>query len=401
MQRDFDLVIVGAGAVGTALAAALRDSGLSIAILDAHEPSRFSLEADLDLRVFAISCGTQRILAALGVWQDMQAARISPYHEMYVWDALGGASIHFDCADVGEPVLGHIVENRLIQHVLWRQLEHAAGVTAICPAQPATLAFEAQGVTLTLQDGQRLRTRLLVAADGAESATRRLAGIETRGWSYGQQAMVAHVTTEKPHLHTAWQRFLPTGPIALLPLHDGRSSVVWSLDESRAVEINRLDDGGFCAAVTAASAAILGEVTGTTPRAGFPLRLQHARQYVRPRFALVGDAAHALHPLAGQGMNLGFLDAAALAEVIQDAQVRHRDIGDLGVLRRYERWRKGDNLIMSIALDGFKRLFGNELPALQLLRDTGLRAVDRFTPLKSAFMKRAMGLHGDLPALAR
>ncbi|MGH8336786.1 MAG: FAD-dependent monooxygenase, partial [Gammaproteobacteria bacterium] len=219
--------------------------------------------------------------------------------------------------------------------------------------------------------------------------------------SYAQQAIVAHVRTEKSHRDTAWQRFLPTGPIALLPLQDGRVSVVWSLDEARAEEIRTLDDAAFCAAVTQASAGVLGKVTTTTPRAAFPLQRLHANEYVRPRFALVGDAAHAVHPLAGQGVNLGLLDMATLTEVILAAQAGQRDIGDLSVLRRYQRARKGDNLAMIIALDSLKRLFSNDIAPLRLLRNAGLRAVDRFTPLKSAFMRRAMGLNGELPPLAR
>ncbi|MGH8398669.1 MAG: UbiH/UbiF/VisC/COQ6 family ubiquinone biosynthesis hydroxylase [Gammaproteobacteria bacterium] len=401
MKQEFDLIIVGAGAVGSALACALRNSDLRIAVLDVHEPSRFAAGTELDLRVFALSPTSQRILGALGVWETIRTTRASPYTDMRVWDATGSGRIHFDCADVGEPALGYIVENRLILHSLWKQLETTKQITAIFPAQPDAVQFDADAVTLTLQDGQRLHARLLVAADGAGSATRKLAGIETIGDFYAQQAIVAHVRTENPHHDTAWQRFLPTGPIALLPLQDGRVSVVWSLDAARAEEIHALDDAGFCAAVTQASEAVLGNVTSTTPRAAFPLQRLHAREYVRSRFALIGDAAHAMHPLAGQGVNMGLLDMATLAEVIMAAQAGQRDIGDLSALRRYQRARKGDNLAMIIALDSLKRLFSNEIAPLQLLRNTGLRAVDRFTPLKSAFMRRAMGLSGELPQLAR
>jgi len=213
--------------------------------------------------------------------------------------------------------------------------------------------------------------------------------------------VVAHVRTELPHQTTAWQRFLPTGPVAFLPLADGRCSIVWSANEMEAARILALDDAGFCAALTAASDSRLGTVQSTTRRLAFPLQRLHAREYVRGRFALAGDAAHALHPLAGQGVNLGLLDAAALAEVIGDAVQKGRDVGDLGVLRRYERWRKGDNLAMIFALDAFKRLFSNENAGISMVRNAGLRAVDRFTPLKHAFVRRAMGLSGDLPALAR
>ncbi len=401
MKQGFDLIIVGAGVVGAALACALRSSGLRIAVLDAREPPRFSAKAELDLRVFALSPASQRILDALGAWETIRATRVSPYTGMRVWDATGSGRIHFDCADVGEPALGYIVENRLILHALWKQLETARNITAMYPAQPDTVQFDADAITLTLQDGQRLHTRLLVAADGAGSVTRKLAGMETVGESYAQQAIVAHVRTEKSHRDTAWQRFLPTGPIALLPLQDGRVSVVWSLDEARAEEIHKLDDTAFCAAVTQASEVVLGNVSTTTPRVVFPLQRLHAREYVRPRFALIGDAAHAVHPLAGQGVNLGLLDMATLAEAILAAQAGQRDIGDLNVLRRYQRARKADNLAMIVALDSLKWLFSNDIAPLRLLRNAGLRAVDRFTLLKSAFMRRAMGLSGELPPLAR
>lgn len=401
MKQEFDLVIVGAGVVGAALAAALCDSGLRIAILDAREPPRFDAKTDWDLRVFALSPASRQLLDTVGAWKSIPAGRICAYTAMRVWDATGRGRIHFDCAEVGAEALGYIVENRLLQHALWQRLEQARNLTAIYPAQPEALQFGPEHAELTLKDGQRLHARLLVAADGAESAVRKLAGIQTTGADYRQQAVVAHLSTEKPHRNTARQRFLPSGPLALLPLADGRVSLVWSLDDARAEEVRALDDARFCAAVTQASGHALGEVTGTTKRAAFPLQRLRTRTYVRPRLALIGDAAHAVHPLAGQGMNLGLLDAAALAAVIQDAHARERDIGDLTVLRRYERARKGDNLAMIMALDGFKRLFGNDIRPVALLRNAGLSAVDRFTPLKSAFMRRAMGLNVRLPPLVR
>ena len=389
---QFDVIIVGAGAVGSACACALRHTGLQIALLDAREPSVFSSAMEVDLRVFALSPATRRILETLDAWQTIQSQRVCAYAEMRVWDASGSGSIHFDCADVGEPALGYIVENRLLQHALRMQLQTADNIISMYPAIPEAVAIDTDKVSVTLQDGERLQARLLVAADGAGSATRRLVGIDTHSAHYGQTAIVAHVTTQKPHCHTAWQRFLPSGPIALLPLQDGRSSVVWSLDDARAKEIQQLDDAGFCAAVTEASEGILGQVTATTARAGFPLQRMHASEYVQARFALIGDAAHAMHPLAGQGMNMGFKDMAALTEIIREAKRTQRDVGDLGVLRRYQRSRKGDNLTMITALDGFKRLFSNDIAPLTWLRNAGMSAVDRFTPLKSAFMRRAMGL---------
>ena len=401
MKSEFDIVIVGGGVVGATLACALKDSGLSIALLDAQAPAQYDPKSEVDLRVFALSYASRRILERVGAWEAVAAARLSPYREMQVWDAGGEGSVHFDSADMGEPELGYIVENALLQHALWRQLENNPQVTLLTPAKPEALTLEDGGATLAVSGGRRLKARLVVAADGAASATRELAGIGVVSASYGQRAVVAHVRTEEPHGATAWQRFLPTGPVAFLPLADGRVSVVWSADEAEAERILGLDDAGFCAALTEASEARLGQVRSTTRRLAFPLQRLRAEEYVRARFALVGDAAHAVHPLAGQGVNLGMLDAAALAETISDAQQSGRDIGDLGVLRRYERWRKGDNLAMIFALDGFKRLFSNDSVGVTALRSAGLRAVDRFTPLKHAFVRRAMGLSGDLPHLAR
>jgi 2-polyprenylphenol 6-hydroxylase len=401
MKYDHDVAIVGGGVVGSALACALADTGLSVALIDAQTPAPYDAKAEVDLRVFALSVASRRILEALQVWDSVAAVRISPYREMQVWDAGGKGSVHFDSADLGQAELGYIAENSLLQHALWERLKADAQVRMIHPAKVSALSLEDEAATLILDGGQHLKARLVVAADGAGSATRSLAGIDVDNVLYDQRAVVAHVRTEQPHQATAWQRFLPTGPVAFLPLADGRVSVVWSADEGEAARILALDDAGFCAALSTASEAKLGQVLTTTRRAAFPLQRLHAREYVRGHFALAGDAAHALHPLAGQGVNLGLLDAAALAEVIGDAARKGRDIGDLGVLRRYERWRKGDNLAMIFALDAFKRLFSNDVAGVSMLRNVGLRAVDRFTPLKHAFVRRAMGLSGDLPFLAR
>jgi 2-octaprenylphenol hydroxylase len=401
MKFDHDVAIVGGGVVGSALACALSDVGLNVALIDALTPVPYDAKAEVDLRVFALSVASRHILEALQVWDTVAAARVSPYREMRVWDAGGKGRIHFDSADLGQAELGYIVENVLLQHALWARLTGDSQVRMIHPAKAASLSLDDESATLTLDAGQRLKVRLVVAADGAGSATRTLAGIEVDNLLYDQRAVVAHVRTEQLHQATAWQRFLPTGPVALLPLADGRVSVVWSADETEAARILSLPDAGFCGALTTASEARLGQVVTTTRRAAFPLQRLHSREYVRGRFALAGDAAHALHPLAGQGVNLGLLDAAALAQVIAEAARKGRDIGDLGVLRRYERWRKGDNLAMIFALDGFKRLFSNDVAGVSMLRNVGLRAVDRFTPLKHAFVRRAMGLSGDLPLLAR
>jgi len=320
---------------------------------------------------------------------------------MRVWDAVGRGSIHFDCADLGEPDLGHIVENRVTQLALWERLEAAQDVRLFCPAGVADVALSADAALLDLKDGRRLITSLLVGADGRDSFVRDRLGIATRGWLYDQQAIVANVEVEKWHQETAWQRFLPTGPLAFLPLLDGRCSIVWSVTEVRSRELLALEASAFARALGEALEYRLGEIGEVGPRAVFPLRLQHAERYVKPNLALIGDAAHAIHPLAGQGVNLGFLDAAELAAAVVEAKVRKRDIGGLWALRRYERARRGENGLMLMAMDGFKRLFSNRVPPLAALRSAGLFAADRISPVKHRFMLHALGLGSDLPPLAK
>jgi len=397
----FDLIVVGGGMVGAALAAACSGLGLTIAVVEAREPRRHWPRSEIDLRVSALSRASQRLLERLGAWDRIQELGASPYREMRVWDAVGGASIHFDSADLGEPDLGHIVENRVTQLALWERLEAAPDVSLLCPAQGGLLTLTPDLALLDLADGRRAAARLLVGADGRDSWVREQAGITTSGWDYDQHAIVAHVRVTRPHGETAWQRFLPTGPLAFLPLLDGRCSIVWSATEERARELMALDDAAFLAELEAAFERRLGSVTEIGHRAALPLRLQHADFYVKSHLALIGDAAHAVHPLAGQGVNLGFLDAAQLADNLGEALARGRDIGGLWTLRRYERARRGENMRMLGAMDGFKRLFSNSDPLLVGFRNAGLAVADRLAPLKRAFMREALGLGEGLPSLAR
>lgn len=399
--QQYDIVIVGGGMVGAALACALVDSPLRVALVESRAPQPYRADSLPDLRVSAITQASQRIFAALKVWPIIAARRISPFREMAVWDAAGAGRIHFDSADIGAPTLGWIIENQVIQSALWERLRAQTHIAVVCPAALQTVVFDAAQAHLTLDDGQRLSTRLAVAADGADSVLRTLAGITTRGWSYDQQGVVATVTSQHPHGDCARQRFLADGPLALLPLAENRCSIVWSTSSAHAEQLLALDAAAFCQELTVASGGVLGEMLATGPRAAFPLRLQHAHDYVRPRLALIGDAAHCIHPLAGQGVNLGLQDAAALAEVLLDAVQAGRDLGGLKTLRRYERWRKGDNLLMMGVMDGFKRLFGTEWSALRLTRNAGLIATDHLQAVKNLIMRRAMGLEGDLPCLAR
>lgn len=399
MNTSYRVIVIGSGAVGATLACQLARRGVRTALVEAREPPDFDAD-NVDLRVFAISRATQRIWSHLGAWDEMRASRVSAYRAMEVWDACGRGRIRFDAAELGEPDLGHIVENRLIQSVLFKLAHSLDALDVFCPASPEAMALEPERAKITLADGRVLEAELVVAADGARSSIRELAGIEVQTHAYAQKALVAHVRGERAHGETARQVFLPEGPLAFLPLSDGRCSIVWSADDARAQALLALDDTAFLAELTQASEGALGTMIETTPRASFPLAAMHAERYVLPRLALIGDAAHTVHPLAGQGVNLGVLDAAVLAEVLERT-MDGGDLGELALLRRYERWRRGENLSMQTAMSGFKALFGSRLPLLPSIRSAGLGLVDRLGPVKSELMRRAMGISGDLPRAAR
>ena len=407
MKRDFDVVVAGGGMVGAACAALFGSyeptSALRVAMLEPDPAIPPAAGEPLDLRVSALSRASQRLAERAGAWPQVVARGAAGYQRMVVWDERGEAdgpgSIRFDAARLGQPDLGHIVENRSLQAALTaRAVAH--GVTLL-RAGVAAMQTDQEAVTLTTTGGRRLAAGLVVAADGGDSALRRMAGIDTRGWDYGQRAVVAHLQPVRSHADTAWQRFLSTGPLALLPLADGRVSLVWSTTPERADALLAMDEGAFGEAVEAASAGVLGRLVPTTRRASFPLRLLHATRYTAPRLALVGDAAHGVHPLAGQGVNLGLMDCAALAQALGEALRGGGEAGDSAALRRYERWRKAENLPAMALMDGLKRLFSNDDPALSWLRRAGLGLVDRATPLKRVLIERAMGLSGEVPLPAR
>ena len=385
-----DVAVVGGGMVGAAAALALAEAGFATALLEAREPAPWSAEQEVDLRVVGLAPSSIALLDELGVWASIREARSGPYAHMHVWDAESGASIHFDAANEGRDLLGHIVENNLVQWRLWLALE-AAGVQRLCPAE--VKGFEAQDdrIQLDLADGQSIAARLLVAADGAGSPLRKLAGIETRGRDYAQRAVVAHVRTERPHQGTAWQRFLPDGPLALLPLADGRSSVVWSLPDDEAKRVLALDDDAFLAALGVASDFRLGRIVGSTPRAAFPLKLQLATTYQAERFVLLGDAAHAVHPLAGQGVNLGLRDVAELRDTLLAAREAGRDIAAAHVLRRYARRRRSADTLDALGFDALARIYGWRASPLVAARGLGVRLVDRIGPLKRRLAEHAAG----------
>jgi 2-octaprenylphenol hydroxylase len=399
---EFDAIIVGAGVIGTVMASLLLARKLSaagrVAVVADQFASALQSGADWDLRVFALSRASERLLKVCGVWDLLPARRVFPYERMCVWDAggtpTGPGSLTFDCAELGEPNLGWIVDGKALQ---WQCLQsaRAAGVVLIEGAVAGISARE-DAVMLSLSDGRELRGTLLAAADGTNSKTRELLGIDTAGHAYHQDALVAHVQTAQAHANTAWQRFLKTGPVAFLPLEDGRCSIVWSVARQQADVLRAMDSEAFGQALTEASGAVLGRCTLTTQLAAFPLKLQYAVDYTRPRAVLLGDAAHVVHPLAGQGLNLGLLDCAALAQVLGDAGGAG-NFGDHQHLRRYERWRRSENVIAAAALDGLERIFSNS-DALSIgLRSAGLRAVEKMPFLKRGFAQRALGIAGDVP----
>lgn len=398
--QRFEILVAGGGMVGTACALALAQSGFSVALVERHAPKPLLATDPAELRVSALSLASERLLRRLGAWERIEAVRVSPYTDMHVWD-IGIEGVHFDAAEIGEPCLGHIAENRLVQHALWQRLQAEDNATCLCPAALMKVTATETGVDAELEDGRRVQASLLVAADGAASPLRESFGIPVERGDYRQRGIVAVIRTRKPHLATAWQHFLPTGPLAFLPLSDGSISIVWSVNEPEAERLLALPTDEFREALGKASDFILGEILECGPRASFPLRRQHAETYVHERSVLIGDAAHVVHPLAGQGANLGFLDVAALVEVISDARQSGRDFAQPRVLRQYERRRRGDNAMTMWAMEGFHRLFGNDDRTLSWLRNTGFRLFDRGGELKRRVVRHAMGLREDLPRLAR
>lgn len=385
-----DVAVVGGGMVGAAAALALARAGFATALLEARAPAAWSADDEVDLRVVGLAPSSIALLDELGVWASIRDARSSPYRHMHVWDDQSGAAIDFDAADEGRDLLGHIVENSLVQWTLWQALD-SAGVRRLCPAEVRSFEVREDRVVLQLGDGDSLAARLLVAADGAGSPLRLLAGIATRGRDYAQRAVVAHVGTERPHQGTAWQRFLPDGPLALLPLADGRSSVVWSLPDAEARRVLALDDAAFRDALGLASDFRLGRITTTTPRAAFPLRLQLAERYMAERFVLLGDAAHAVHPLAGQGVNLGLRDVAELRDTLVAARDAGRGIAAAHVLRRYARRRRSADTLDAWGFDALARIYAWRSAPLVAARGLGVRLVDRLAPLKRRIAEHAAG----------
>jgi 2-octaprenylphenol hydroxylase len=406
---DFDVVVVGGGSVGATFAALLP----TVAGIEARRIGLLERElrsplrpapppAETGLRVSAISRASERILGVAGAWPAVLASSPCPYERMHVWPSDAGphsaAALRFEAAALHEPNLGHIVENRALQDAALEAFRASGG--QCLAAQVTALEFEPRTIRVHGDDGS-WRARLVVGADGGRSAVRALAGFDARIEDYAQLGVVARVRPERSHEFTAWQRFLGHGTLALLPLASGECSIVWSLPRAEAERLLAAPAKQFEQELTDASAAVLGQLNLTSGRVAPPLRRLLAPRYAIERVVLIGDAAHVVHPLAGQGVNLGLLDAAALAETLGAARAEGEDPGALRVLRRYERWRKGENEAMSATFDAFNAFFATGQGAVARLAQRGLGWVDRIEVVKRFFLERALGTAGDLPAAAR
>lgn len=400
MKNRFDILVVGGGMIGGALALGLSRQGWQVGLIESAPANQMTQAAepavsvdDYEPRVSAVSVASQRLLESLGVWHSVAAARHCPYRDMVVWDGDGTGRIHFNASEMGARSLGTIVENREIVRALFNAL--AESTVAVFDGVRVKSWNREQG--LKLEDDRILTADLVVGADGGQSRLRQWAGLATREWDYDQQAIVATVRTEKPHDFTAWQRFTPTGPLAFLPLgHENGDahfcSVVWSQDTEEARRLMALADDAFAEAIGKALENQLGHVQSVSRRYAFPLRQRHAKDYIADGIALVGDAAHTIHPLAGQGANLGYADVAVLLDELSQAHRSGVSPSDALVLGRYQRRRKGENLIMMAAMEGFKQLFSRDELPVRWLRNTGMRWLDRLAPLKNRIAAEAMGI---------
>jgi 2-octaprenyl-6-methoxyphenol hydroxylase len=399
-QLNTDVIVIGGGLVGATLACGLARHGVETVVIDQTDPAA-GISPTFDGRASAIAQSAKTALEGIGLW-PLVAGKTGPIDEIRVSDGPSLMFLHYDHADIGDDPLGYMAENRDLRAGLAELLQGTPGVTVIAPAEVADIERTATAAIVTLKSGQTVRGDLVAAADGRGSKTRDTAGIGVTGWTYNQQALVATIGHEVSHRNIAHERFLPSGPFAILPLRGGhRSSLVWTERSDAADAFMALDDDAFLAEIAERVGGFLGDLHLIGPRFRHPLGLQVAERYTDTRLVLVGDAAHGIHPIAGQGLNLGWRDAAALIDILVDAKRYGLDLAHAGGLERYQRWRRADNLLMAGTTDVLNRLFSNDIAPLRLARDLGLATVNSLPPLKKTFMRHAMGQVGDLPKLMR
>ena len=402
MDFDTDIAIVGGGLNGPTLALALAQIGLRVMLID-RLPAATREDAAFDGRSYALALTSTRMLGALGIWDDVKS-HAQPMLEIKVTDGRAGEGpspffMHFDHAEIEEGPMGHMVEDRHLRRALTDAVSNEPLITRRDGETVVAQDAAPSGITLTFADGKSLRARLVVGADGRASGTAMRAGIKRIGWGYAQTALVCAIAHEKPHHGIAHQFFMPPGPLAILPLTDNRSSIVWSETAANAAPINALPDDGYLDVLRPRFGDFLGEISLAGARYTYPLSLSLAHAMMATRVALLGDAAHGVHPIAGQGLNAGMRDVAALAEVIADAHRRGQDIGSATVLEQYQLWRRFDNTALALATDSFNRLFSNDNPLLRLARDVGMAAINALPDARRGFMREAAGLTGTLPRL--
>lgn len=404
MADDVELVVAGGGLNGMLLGIACAGAGLSVAVIDRQDPAAMQ-DDKFDGRTSAIAYGSKLVLDGVGLW-PLVADAAEPIREIRVADDDSPLFLHYDHRDLGaggsnDTPLGYIVENRVLRRALFARARALPSLELLAPRRLGAVTADDSGTVATLGDGTRLHARLVAAADGKESPLRQAAGIGTVEWRYRQIGIVTTVAHERPHAGIAVEHFLPAGPFAILPMTGNRSSIVWTEDAALAPRLLALPEADFAAELAARFGDFLGAVEPVGPRWSYPLALMQAERYIARRLALVGEAAHVIHPIAGQGLNVGIRDCAALAEAVVDARRLGLDIGDDSVLERYQRWRRFDAVVLAGVTDGLNRLFSNRIAALKLVRDMGLAAVNRMPPVKRLLMSHAMGMLGDRPRLAR
>ncbi len=382
--------------IGITAACLFARQGLRTALIDQNALAQWNPKT-VSARVSALNIASINLFKSLDVWESISNKRISCYTDMVVWEDGSNASISFDAASLSRPYLGCIIENCAIVDSIAEKLNHNYHFQKFEDTALLNIEHTDTGPILQLDNGSTLNCKLLIGADGARSRVRELSNIDTEFFDYGQDAIVTTVTLAQSHRATAWQAFLPTGPVALLPLENGHCSLIWSCDRKHAETLLNLNEKEFCTTLSAIFESQPGCITACQPPAHFPLRQHHAEHYISTNTALIGDAAHITHPLAGLGANIGFMDAASLSQVVESAADRHLNISRRSVLRRYERWRKGENSLVLNTMKGFKELFGSSSPTSKTARQTGIRIVNHMPPLKNPVARYAMGIAGDLP----